>query len=127
MPSRSASSVQVPSSDAAHSLARGSLTWSKCAALGISIAVAGGFAGWNYGLGVGGWGGMLIAALATGSMFFCLTQATAELAAAMPDQAGFDSYVRTILGPTAGYIAGVCVALGLTVGTGLALTFTSAY
>lgn len=120
-------SAEVSVADLSHSLTRGSLTWVKCAALGISIAVAGSFAGWNYGLGVGGWGGMIVAAAATGLLFFCLTQATAELAAAMPEHAGFDAYVRAMLGPAAGYLAGICVAFGLAVGTGLALIFTAAY
>ncbi|MDY6946295.1 MAG: amino acid permease [Pseudomonadota bacterium] len=110
-----------------NTLTRGSLTWIKCAALGVSIAVAGAFAGWNYGLGVGGWGGMIVAALGTGLLFFCLTQCTAELAAAMPEHAGFDAYVGATLGPACGFLAGICVAFGLAVGTGLALTFTAAY
>ncbi len=113
--------------DVAHSLKRGSLTWSRAAALGISISIAGSFAGWNYGLGPGGWGGMAIAVLATGLLFFCLTQAVAELSAAMPSSAGFDSYVGAVLGPTAGFLSGVSVALGLAVGTGLAVSFTAAY
>lgn len=108
-------------------LMRGSVTWRKAAALGVAISISGSFAGWNYGLGSGGWGGMFIAALGTGILFFCLTQAVAELSAAMPTSAGFDSYVGSILGPTAGFLAGICVALGLAVGTGLALTFTAAY
>lgn len=119
--------AEVSVVDSSHGLTRGSLTWMKCAALGISIAVAGCFAGWNYGLAAGGWGGMLVAAVATGVLFFSLTQATAELAAAMPEQAGFDAYVRAMLGPLAGYLAGICVAFGLAIGTGLALTFTAAY
>jgi ethanolamine permease len=106
---------------------RGSVTWRKAAALGVAIAISGSFAGWNYGLGSGGWGGMFIAALGTGILFFCLTQAVAELSAAMPTTAGFDSYVGAVLGPTAGFLAGICVALGLAVGTGLALSFTAAY
>jgi hypothetical protein len=36
----------------------------QAAALGIAIAISGNVSGWNYGLGVGGWGGMLLAALA---------------------------------------------------------------
>jgi ethanolamine permease len=123
--------VQTANEDAARSsatgLKRGSVTWRKAAALGVAIAISGSFAGWNYGLGAGGWGGMMIAALATGVLFFCLTQAVAELSAAMPTSAGFDSYVGATLGPVAGFLAGICVALGLALGTGLALSFTAAY
>jgi ethanolamine permease len=109
-----------------HALKR-SLTWTRVAALGVAISVSGSFAGWNYGLGPGGAGGMIVAAFATGLMFYCLTQAVAELAAAMPSSAGFDAYIGAVLGPVAGFIAGICVALGLAVGTGLALSFTAAY
>lgn len=111
----------------AGALKRGSVTWRKAAALGVAIAISGSFAGWNYGLAAGGWGGMLVAALATGLLFFCLTQAVAEFSAAMPESAGFDAYVGRALGPVAGFLAGICVALGLAVGTGLALSFTAAY
>ena len=42
----------------------------------------------------------------------------------MPDST---SYVREVLGPVAGFVAGIYEALGLAVGTGLALSFTAAY
>jgi ethanolamine permease len=119
-------SVESVQDDDLHTLRR-SLTWTRVAALGVAISVSGSFAGWNYGLGPGGAGGMIVAAMATGLLFYCLTQAVAELAAAMPSSAGFDAYVGAVLGPVAGFIAGICVALGLAVGTGLALTFTAAY
>src|SRR5262245_6425049 len=120
------SSVESPHDNDSHTLKR-SLTWPRVAALGVAISVSGSFAGWNYGLGPGGAGGMIVAAIATGLLFYCLTQAVAELAAAMPSSAGFEAYVGVVLGPVAGFIAGICVALGLAVGTGLALTFTAAY
>jgi ethanolamine permease len=123
----STTSTEAHAATESHALKRGSLTWVKVAAIGVAISVSGCFAGWNYGLGTGGWGGMLVALLATGLLFFCLTQAVAELSAAMPTHAGFDSYVREILGPVPGFVAGICVALGLAVGTGLALSFTAAY
>jgi ethanolamine permease len=122
----STSSVERAGDGELHTLRR-SLTWTRVAALGVAISVSGSFAGWNYGLGPGGAGGMIVAAIATGFLFYCLTQAVAELSAAMPTSAGFDAYVGAVLGPFAGFIAGICVALGLAVGTGLALTFTAAY
>jgi ethanolamine permease len=114
------SSVESARDSDSHTLKR-SLTWTRVAALGVAISVSGSFAGWNYGLGPGGAGGMIVAAIATGLLFYCLTQAVAELSAAMPSSAGFDAYVGAVLGPIAGFIAGICVALGLAVGTGLAL------
>ena len=75
-------------------LKAGALHWAQVAALGIAIAISGNVSGWNYGLGVGGWGGMFLAALAMAVLFLCLTQCLAELAAALPDAGGFDGYVR---------------------------------
>ena len=46
---------------------------------------------------------MLVAVLATGLLFFCLTQAVAELSAAMPESAGFDAYVGTALVRSRGF------------------------
>src|ERR1700730_922261 len=114
-------------SSAPAKLKAGSLHWLQVAALGIAIAISGNVSGWNYGLGVGGWGGMLLGALAMAVMFLCLTQGLAELAAALPAAGGFDGYVRRALGPTAAYLAGMSVAIALAVGAGLAVSFSEAY
>jgi ethanolamine permease len=108
-------------------LKAGALHWTQVAALGIAIAISGNVSGWNYGLGVGGWGGMFLAALAMAVLFLCLTQTVAELAAALPNAGGFDGYVRRALGPTAGYLTGMSVAIALAVGAGLAVSFSEAY
>ncbi len=108
-------------------LKAGALHWLEVAALGIAIAISGNVSGWNYGLGVGGWGGMLLAALAMAVLFLCLTQSVAELAAALPDAGGFDGYVRRALGPTPAYLTGMSVAIALAVGAGLAMSFGEAY
>jgi ethanolamine permease len=114
-------------SPAPATLKAGSLHWLQVSALGIAIAISGNVSGWNYGLGVGGWGGMLIAALAMAVLFLCLTQSLAELAAALPNTGGFDGYVRQALGPAAAYLAGMSVAIALAVGAGLAISFSEAY
>lgn len=108
-------------------LKAGALGWPTVAALGVSMAISGDFVGWNYGLAAGGWGGMLLAALAMIVMFWCLTQCLAELAAAMPEGGGFDHYARRALGPGAGFVAGMAVAIALAVGAGLAMSFSVGY
>ena len=105
----------------------GTLSWPKVAALGVAIAISGDFVGWNYGLAVGGWGGMMLAAMAMIVLFWCLTQCLAELAAAMPEGGGFDHYARRALGPGAGFLAGMAVAIALAVGAGLAMSFVQGY
>src|SRR5271155_5352496 len=108
-------------------LKAGALHWLQVAALGIAIAISGNVAGWNYGLGVGGFGGMFAAALAMAVLFWCLTQSLAELSAALPDAGVFDGYVRRALGPAAAYLTGMSVAIALAVGAGLAISFAEAY
>ena len=108
-------------------LKKGSLGWINVAALGAAIAISGNFSGWNYGLAVGGWGGMLVAALGMALLFFILTQCLAELAAMLPQGGGFDYYAEYGLGSTAGYLAGMSVAVALAVGAGLATSFAEGY
>lgn len=108
-------------------LERSALGWRRVAALGIAIAISGNFSGWNYGLAAGGWSSMLIAAVAMAVLFFILAQCLAELAAAFPEGAGFDHYVREGFGPAAGYICGLSLAVALAIGTGLAASFSAAY
>jgi ethanolamine permease len=111
----------------AHALQSGTLSWVKVASIGIAIAISGNFSGWNYGLAIGGWGGMFAAALGVAVLFFCLAQCLAELVSALPQGAGFDFYARVALGPTWGCVCGMAVALALAIGTGLAATFAEAY
>lgn len=105
----------------------GALGWTRVAALGVAIAISGNFSGWNYGLGVGGLGGMFLAALAMAVLFFCLTQCLAEIASALPAESGFDGYARYAIGPAAAFVCGITVAVALAVGGGLALSFIEAY
>ena len=108
-------------------LKAGALHWLQVATLGIAIAISGNVSGWNYGLGIGGWGGMLVAALAMAVLFLCLTQTVAELAAALSEAGGFDGYVRRACGPAFAYLTGMSVATALAVGAGLAVSFSEAY
>jgi ethanolamine permease len=109
------------------SLKAGALHWLQVAGLGIAIAISGNVVGWNYGLVIGGWGGMLLAALAMMVLFVGLTQTLAEFAVAVPGAGGFDAYVGRALGPTFAYLTGMSVAIALAVGAGLAMSFSEAY
>lgn len=108
-------------------LQEGTLTWFKVASLGVAIAISGNFSGWNYGLGIAGLGGMVVAALAMTVMFFCLTQCVAEMAASLAGDSGLDGYTRAGLGPLAGYVCGMSIAVVMSIGSGLALSFIEAY
>ena len=108
-------------------LKSGALHWLQVTGLGVAIAISGNTAGWNYGLPIGGWGGMLIAALAMMVLFLCLTRTLAELAVCLPEIGGFDGYVGRAYGPAAAYLTGMSVAIALCVGAGLAVSFSEAY
>ena len=62
------------------------------------------------------------------AFFGILPETVAELAAALPSAGGFDGAMRRrALGPTAGYLTGMSVAIALAVGAGLAVSFSEAY
>lgn len=76
-------------------------------ALGVGAVISGHFAGWNLGLGVGGWGGMAIAATLIAIMYFSLTLCIAEMGAALPHTGAAYSFARTSMGPWGGFITGL--------------------
>ena len=53
-------------------LKRGAAGWVLLAGLGVSYVISGEFAGWNFGLEQGGFGGMLIATFIMGTMYTCM-------------------------------------------------------
>ncbi|MBI4601589.1 MAG: ethanolamine permease [Planctomycetes bacterium] len=81
--------------------------WALLWALGVGAVISGDFFGWNYGLGHGGFLGLLYATLAMAAMYVCMVFSIAELSAALPHAGGFYSFVRSALGPTWGYLCGV--------------------
>lgn len=109
------------------SLQAGALGWTRIAGLGVAIAVSGQFSGWNYGLAVGGWGGLVAAAFCTGLFYLGFTQCVAELAAAMPSAGGFETYCHRAFGTVAGYMVGMSVLVALSIAIGVVADFTAAY
>jgi ethanolamine permease len=103
------------------------LGWLQIAGLGIGLVVAGQFAGWNYGLAAGGFANMCVAALLMGGMCFGLSMCVAELAAAIPNAGGIYIYCEAALGRLAGFAVGISVFAALTISTGAAAEFLSAY
>ena len=95
-------------------LKRGSAGWFLLAGLGVSYVISGDFAGWNFGIGVAGWGGFLFAAIAMSIMYFTLVLSLAEMSAAIPAAGGGYSFARQVMGPTGGYLTGLAVLLEYT-------------
>ncbi len=89
------------------SLRRYAGIWSLWA-LGVGAVISGHFSGWNLGLAVGGWGGMLIAAGIMAVMFLALSFCIAEMSASLPFTGGSYSFARMALGPFWGFVSGLC-------------------
>jgi len=86
---------------------RKSAGWVLLWALGVGAVISGDYFGWNFGLAVGGFGGLAIATLLMAVMYVCMVFSIAELSAALPHAGGFYSFARSALGPTAGFVCGV--------------------
>jgi ethanolamine permease len=99
----------------------------QIAALGVSLVIAGQFTGWNFGLPVGGLGGMVTAVFLVLAMYFGLTQCVLELSTGMPGAAGAHAYGGRAFGPLVGFLAGATVLFALTVGCGVVANFIAAY
>jgi ethanolamine permease len=77
-------------------------------ALGVGAVISGHFSGWNYGLAVAGWGGLLAAAAIMALMFLCLVFCIAEMSAALPDAGATYVFARRAMGPWGGFLSGLC-------------------
>jgi ethanolamine permease len=76
-------------------------------ALGVGAVISGHFSGWNLGLAVGGWGGMMIAGAIMAVMFLALSFCIAEMSAALPLSGGSYPFARFTLGPFWGFFSGL--------------------
>ncbi len=76
-------------------------------ALGVSVVITGEFSGWNTGLTVGGFGGLLIATIVITVMYLALAFSLAEMSAAMPFTGGAYGFARAALGPHGACVAGL--------------------
>ena len=87
-------------------LRRHARVWSLWA-LGVGAVISGDFFGWNFGLGAGGFGGLLVATLIIAVMYTGLCFSIAEMAAALPHTGGAYSFARSAMGPWGAYITGL--------------------
>jgi ethanolamine permease len=87
-------------------LRRHARVWSLWA-LGVGAVISGHFSGWNFGLGVGGWGGLFYAAIIIGIMYVCLCFCLAEMSPALPHTGGAYSFARSAMGPWGGFVTGL--------------------
>ena len=91
---------------AKRALKRHAAFWSLWS-LGVGAVISGDFYGWNLGLGVGGFGGLLIATLFIAAMYYGLVFSIAEMSPALPHTGGAYSFARSAFGPWGGFITGL--------------------
>lgn len=108
-------------------LKQGAAGWVLLAGLGVSYVISGDFAGWNFGLEQGGFGGMLIATIIMGTMYTCMVFTLAELSACLPTAGGGYSFARRALGPTGGFMTGTAILLEYMFAPAAIAVFIGAY
>jgi ethanolamine permease len=96
-------------------------------ALGVAAVISGDFSGWNLGLNVGGFGGLLVATVAITIMYFGLCYCIAEMSPALPHTGGAYSFARSAMGPWGGFVTGLAENIEYVVTTAVVGTFAAAY
>ena len=76
-------------------------------ALGVGAVISGEYYGWNFGLGTGGFGGLLIAGAVMAIMYYGLVYSIAEMSPALPHTGGAYSFARSAMGPWGGFLTGL--------------------
>ena len=108
-------------------LQRGAAGWVLLAGLGVAYVISGDFAGWNFGLAEGGWGGLLIATLLMGAMYTAMCFSLAELSSAIPATGGGYGFARRALGPLGGFMTGTAVLIEYAIAPAAIAIFIAGY
>ncbi|MFC0269750.1 ethanolamine permease [Kushneria aurantia] len=108
-------------------LKQGAAGWILLASLGVSYVISGDFAGWNLGIGTGGFGGMLIATVLMAVMYSAMVLSLAELSSSLPTAGGGYSFARRALGPWGGYITGTAILLEYAIAPAAIAIFIGGY
>jgi ethanolamine permease len=105
----------------------GAAGWVLLAGLGVAYVISGDFAGWNFGLAEGGWGGLLIATLLMGLMYTCMVFALAELSSTIPTAGGGYGFARRALGPWGGFATGTAILIEYAIAPAAIVVFIGGY
>jgi ethanolamine permease len=108
-------------------LQRGAAGWVLLAGLGVAYVISGDFAGWNFGLAEGGWGGLLIATILMGTMYTCMVFALAELSSTISTAGGGYGFGRRALGPWGGFLTGTAILIEYAVAPAAIVVFIGGY
>jgi ethanolamine permease len=108
-------------------LRSGTAGWVLLAGLGVSAVISGDYAGWNFGLAEGGFGGLLLATVLMAVMYGAMVLGLAELGSALPTAGGGYTFARRALGPWGGYATGIAVLIEYAIAPAAIATFIGAY
>src|SRR4028118_222603 len=108
-------------------LQSGSVGWVLLAGLGVAYVISGDFAGWNFGLAEGGWGGMLIATLLMATMYTAMVFGLAELSSMIPTAGVGYGFARRALGPLGGFATGTAILIEYAIAPAAIATFIGGY
>jgi ethanolamine permease len=108
-------------------LKKGAAGWILLASLGVSYVISGDFAGWNFGLAQGGWGGMLIATMLMAVMYTFMIFGLAELSSSIPTAGGGYSFARRAMGPWGGFLTGTAILLEYSIAPAAIAVFIGGY
>jgi ethanolamine permease len=129
--SERAADVPTTGSDAAYlekrTLRRGAAGWLLLAGLGVGYVISGDYSGWNFGLGQGGFGGLMIAGIVIAGMYLAMVLGMAELSAALPTAGGGYTFARRALGPWGGFATGTAILIEYAIAPAAIATFIGAY
>ena len=108
-------------------LKKGAVGWLLLVGLGVAYVISGDFAGWNFGLAQGGWGGMFIATIIVSVMYLCMCLAMSEMSTMLPTAGGGYSFARTAFGPLGGYLTGTAILIEYAIAPAAIACFIGAY
>jgi len=108
-------------------LRAGAAGWVLLAGLGIAYVISGDYAGWNFGLAEGGWGGLLIATLLMAVMYSCMVLGLAELSSTLPVAGAGYAFARRALGPLGGFATGTAILIEYAIAPAAIVIFIGGY
>ena len=108
-------------------LRTGAAGWVLLAGLGVAYVISGDFAGWNFGLAEGGWGGLLIATILMAIMYTGMVFALAEMSSAMPSAGGGYTFARRAFGPWGGFLTGTAILIEYAIAPAAIVVFIGGY
>ncbi len=108
-------------------LKEGAVGWVLLIGLGVAYVISGDFAGWNFGLAQGGWGGMFVALIAVALMYLCMCLSMSEMSTMLPTAGGGYSFARTAFGPLGGYLTGTAILIEYAIAPAAIAVFIGSY